>query len=87
MYHCYEQSTGWRIYTPYFGSLGWDLAQINFYESQSCSGERIDQNLGTIIKSGEDSNYPNIGATSAFDHDPYSYWAGRVDANNVFYIG
>ncbi len=80
------QSTGWRIWAPYFHSTSgwsWAVQRLTFYADLYCQTPLVES--GSPIDS--DNAGEGYGPENAFGLGMYANWGGRVDDNKAFWLG
>ncbi len=80
------QAKGWRVWAPNFHSSsgwGWAVKNLSFFSDLECQS--------FITPTGTPINSANAGFSfqpeNAFDLSESTTWGGRVDSNEIFWLG
>lgn len=78
-----KSSKQWRIWAAENHSdNGWDINDLAFYDNHNCTGSQLSD--GRPIESG---HYINYVPSLAFDGNISTYWGGRGDNDNLYWLG
>ena len=82
-----DSSKGWRIFTRDLAGV-WDVAELEFYASADCSGDKMPNDDGTPISSGYNlSGTGQEGNSPMQAFGPSEIWGGRPDNDGDFWLG